>query len=398
MFSKRMIYQSGKRITPIYKKGGIYLISIVLLFVFIGLLTTIKPTYRFSSHVISEWTSNVESSTFLYLLSVENRAFLQAFPEEKVMPKLSTTLFQILTNIKFNDPKSLLGRELPGFNTFGNQIIVAGEGTNYMNLSIESSPPLDDVLEEREAILNEITVDKETNDNDELNNLDEQTEQLTTGKRDVVFIYNSHNYESFLPHLPGVTDPNLAHHSEVNITKVSDRLSEKLIEQGIGTQVDQTDIMQILNEKDWGYGRSYQASRDSVTEVMATNKDIQYVFDLHRDSVPREISTKTIDGKDYAKILIVIGAEYSGYEKNLTLAKQLNTLIEEKYPGLSRGVIKKEGPGSNGVYNQDLFENSLLIEFGGYDNTLEELYRTADAVAEIFSDFYWEAEKVNVNQ
>src|SRR5690625_4233584 len=396
MFSKRIGYQSGKRITPFYKKGGIYLISIMLLFVFIGILTTIKPAYRFSSHVISEWTSNVDSSSFLYLLSIENRAFLQAFPKEKAMPKLSTTLFQIATNIKFNDPKSLLGKELPGFDTFGNQIVVAGEGTNYMNLSIESSPPLEDVLEEREAILNEISVENE--DDHELKDNDEQTEQLTTGDREVVFIYNSHNYESFLPHLPGVTDPNLAHHSEVNVTKVSDRFAEKLNEHGIGTQVDGTDVMKILNEKDWGYGRSYQASRDSVADVIATNGDLQYVFDLHRDSVPRDITTKTIDNKDYAKILFVIGAEYSGYEKNLALAKELNTLIEEKYPGLSRGIIKKEGPGSNGVYNQDLSENSLLIEFGGYDNTLEELYRTADAVAEIFSKFYWEAEKVNVDQ
>jgi len=39
-----------------------------------------------------------------------------------------------------------------------------------------------------------------------------------------------------------------------------------------------------------------------------------------------------------------------------------------------------------------------LIEFGGYDNTLEELYRTADVVAEVFSEFYWDAEKVNVSQ
>lgn len=394
MFSKRTGYQIGRRITPFYKKSGIYLISIILLFVFIGLLTTIKPAYRFSSHIISEWTSNVDSSAFLYLLSMENKSFLQAFPEEKTMPKLSTTFFQIATNIKFNDPKSLLGQEFPGFTTFGNQIIVAGEGTNYMNLSAESSPPLADVLEEREAVLDEISDEKGQKDHHD----EKHNEQLSTGEKKVVLIYSTHNYESFLPHLPGVTDPNLAHHSEVNITKVSDRLSEKLVEYGIGSQIDETDYMQILKEKDWGYGRSYQASRDSVAEVIATNKDVQYVFDLHRDSVPREVTTKSIDGKDYAKILMVVGAEYASYEKNLTLATELNALIEKKYPGLSRGVIKKEGPGSNGVYNQDLSENALLIEFGGYDNTLEELYRTADVVAEVFSEFYWDAEKVNVNQ
>lgn len=394
MFSKKLGYRVRKRLTPIYKRSGIYIISMIMLFVFIGLLTTIKPAYRFSSHIISEWTSNVDSSTFLYLLSMENRAFQQAYPEGESVPNLSATFFQIATNIKANDPKSLLGKELPGFNTFGNKIVIAGEGTNYMNLSIESSPPLEDVLKEREAVLN-----GESNESEEQHQNEEQPEgQLTTGERKVVLIYNTHNYESFLPHLPDVTDPNLAHHSEVNISMVSDRLAESLEAYGIGAQVDRTDYMQILKEKDWGYGRSYQASRPAVTEVIAENKELQYVFDLHRDSVPKEVTTKTIDGKDYAKILMVIGAEYSSYEKNLTLATELNGLIEQKYPGLSRGVIKKEGPGSNGVYNQDLSENALLIEFGGYDNTLEELYRTADAVAEVFSEFYWDAEKVNINQ
>jgi stage II sporulation protein P len=397
MFSKQTRFDGRKRITPFYKKSGIYLISMIILFVFIGLLTTIKPAYRFSSQIISEWTSDIDSSIFLYLLSMENRAFKQAYPEEKSIPNLSTTFFQIATNIKVNDPKSLLGQELPGFSTFGNQIVIAGEGTNYMNLSIESSPPLEDVLEERQAILDDSTEKNEQEENAESIH-DEHKEQLTTGDREVVLIYNTHNYESFLPHLPDVTDPDLAHHSEVNITKVSDRLAESLEAKGIGTKVDQTDFMRILKEKDWGYGRSYEASRSTVSEVIGSNKDLHYVFDLHRDSMAREITTKTINGKDYAKILMVVGAEYASYEKNLTLATELNALIEEKYPGLSRGVIKKEGPGNNGVYNQDLSENALLIEFGGYDNTLEELYRTADAVAEIFSEFYWDAEKVNVNQ
>src|SRR5699024_6385652 len=115
------------------------------------------------------------------------------------------------------------------------------------------------------------------------------------------------------------------------------------------------------------------------------------------DSIPRDKTTKEIDGKDYAKILFVIGADFDGYEKNLELATELNARIEEKYPGLSRGVITKEGAGTNGVFNQDLSDNALLIEFGGYDNTFEELYRTADVVGEMFCELYWDAEKVDTN-
>lgn len=390
MFSGRTELQGKRRIIPLYKKGGIYFISVIVLFVFIGLLTTIKPAYRFSSQIISDWTRNIDSSTFLYLLSMENRAFQQAYPGDKSLPKLSTTFFQIATNVQVNDPRSLLGRELPGFSSFGNQIIVAGEGTNYMNLTIESSPPLEDVLKEHEAVSDESSDIVEQEKQQE-----KQQENPTTNGKEVVFIYSSHNRESFLPHLPDITDPNQAHHGEVNITKVGERLAKSLDVNGIGANVDKTDIMNVLNEKGWGYGRSYEASREVATEALATNKDIQYIFDLHRDSARKDNTTKEIDGESYAKVLFVIGAEYTSYEKNLALATELHALIEQKYPGLSRGVITKEKPGNDGVYNQDLLENSLLIEFGGVDNTLEELYRTADAVAEIFSEYYWEAEKVD---
>lgn len=73
----------------------------------------------------------------------------------------------------------------------------------------------------------------------------------------------------------------------------------------------------------------------------------------------------------------------------------MHNLLDKKYPGLSRGVIvKREG---NGKYNQDLSQNAILIEFGGVDNTFEELYRSSDALADVFSEYYWQAEKVNQN-
>lgn len=376
------------KLQPLYKKSGIYIMCFMIIFVSIGILTTIKPAYRFSSHAITEWTSDIDSSTFLYLLGRENRVFQHTYPEDKALPKLSTIFFQIMTNIKPDDPRSFLGQEIPGFSNFGQRIIVAGEGTHYANLSIESSPPLEEVLKDREAILEEVEEEEE------------QEKQIpqSTGDKNVVFIYNTHNRESFLPHLKDETDPNSAYHDEVNITKVSEKLAKSMQAHGIGTTVDDTDIMSILHDKGWSYGKSYDASRSIVEEAVATSDDIQYIIDLHRDSLPKDKTTKEINGESYAKILFVVGAEYDTYEKNLALATELHYLIEEKYPGLSRGVLTKEGAGTNGVYNQDLLNTSLLIEMGGYGNNLEELYRSADALADVFSDFYWEAEKVDARQ
>ncbi|GAA0416956.1 spore autolysin SpoIIP [Virgibacillus salarius] len=378
---------SGLRL--LYKRSSLYIIGALILFTCIGILTTIKPAYRLSSEVITEWTTDINSSTFLYLLGIENRAFQQAVPEDHKFLDLSTTLFRIATSLKPNDIRSLLGNELPGFKVFDNHILIAGEGTNYTNLPIESSPPLQEVLKEREAIIED---EESTTEQLETN---KEKNTPTTGNKEVVYIYNSHNRESFLPYLPDVKDPDKAYHKEVNISKVSNRLAKSLQANGIGTVVDDTDITKKLHEKGWGFGRSYDASREVVADTLSTNKDIQYAFDLHRDAIKKEKTTKQINGKSYARIMIVVGAEHNSYKKNLDLAAKLHYLLEEKYPGLSRGVFPRKDKGTNGVFNQDLSNNALLFEFGGVENKLDELYRSADALADVFSEMYWDAEKVD---
>ncbi|MFD2511703.1 stage II sporulation protein P [Halalkalibacter alkalisediminis] len=41
----------------------------------------------------------------------------------------------------------------------------------------------------------------------------------------------------------------------------------------------------------------------------------------------------------------------------------------------------------NGVYNQDLMENFILIEFGGGDNHMDELLLSTEAFADVFSSY-----------
>lgn len=375
-------------ITQLIRKSSLYFITVFIIFICIGILTTVSPAYRFSSHILTNWTSKVESSTFIYLLGMENKAFKEAYPKDKPMPNLSTTFFELITSIKPNDARSLLRNEIPGFSIYDQQILIAGEGTDFTNLPIESSPPLEDVLEDREAIMDE-EMDEGVNEQPDIEG------RPSTGKRNVVFIYNTHNRESFLPSLPGVTDPDSAHHHEVNVTKISERIVKSLKKQGIGAVADKTDHMQVLNERGWKYPQSYKASREVVANVLEENKDYKYVFDIHRDSLGRDKTTKKINGKSYAKVMFVVGAEHENHEKNLKFASELHYILEEKYPGLSRGVYPKKGKGTNGVFNQDLSEQAILIEFGGVENNWDELNRTADALAEVFSEFYWDAEKVS---
>ncbi|WP_212924999.1 stage II sporulation protein P [Oceanobacillus sp. J11TS1] len=379
----------SKIVQTFSRRSGLYILFFISVFLVISLLTAVQPAYRISSDVLRNWTKEMDSTIFYHLITMENRAYRQSFPEEGIeMPKLSSVLLQLTSNVKPTDPRSLLGNEIPGFAIFDNKLLMASDN-DFTHFPIESNPPLEEVLREREAVLTE---EEETEETEEIEN------EKTTGDRNVVFIYNTHNRESFLPHLPNESDPNAAMHGEINITKVSDRLSEALERKGIGTQVDNTDFGQLLNEREMEYHQSYEVSRDVVAEAVAGNKEIQYMFDLHRDALRRDKTTKTIEGEDYAQILFVIGTGHPNYEQNLKVATELHGLIEEAYPGMSRGVFQKDGSGgNNGVYNQDLADSALLIEFGGVDNTMEELYRSADALAEVFSSYYWDAEAVQSN-
>src|SRR5690625_2918147 len=100
MISKNKKYHNPTRMNPFYKRSGLYVISIIVLFVSIGISTPSRAGYRFSCDTISEWTSDIESSTFLYLMGMENSAYKKAFPEDKALPNLSTSCFQIASNIK----------------------------------------------------------------------------------------------------------------------------------------------------------------------------------------------------------------------------------------------------------------------------------------------------------
>ncbi|MFD1412879.1 stage II sporulation protein P [Oceanobacillus jeddahense] len=380
----------SKMVQTFSRRSGLYIIFFVSIFLLISILTAVQPAYRFSSDVLNSWTQEMDSTIFYHLITMENRAYKQSFPEgEAEIPKLSDVFFELTSNVKPTDPRTLFGNEIPGFSIFDNQLLMASDN-DFTHFPIESNPPLEEVLRDREAVLEEDEETEETEDTEE----EESENEQTTGDRDVVFIYNTHNRESFLPHLPNETDPDGAMHGEINITKVSDHLAEELERLGIGTQVDDTDFGELLNERGMDYHQSYEVSRDIVAEAVAGNQEIQYVFDLHRDALRRDKTTQTIEGEDYAKILFVIGTGHPDYEKNLKVATELHGLIEEAYPGLSRGVFQKDGSSGNGVYNQDMVDNALLIEFGGVDNTMEELYRSADALAEVFSDYYWDAEAV----
>ncbi|PYI51853.1 stage II sporulation protein P [Paenibacillus flagellatus] len=215
--------------------------------------------------------------------------------------------------------------------------------------------------------------------------------KLTTGGRKVVFVYHSHPRESWVPEL-NVQSVNEAEDAQKNVTLIGKRLADKLEEQGIGSVHSGKDYPTAVKGYNWNF--SYKYSLETVKEAFAENKDITFLFDIHRDSAGRDVTTAKIGGSDYAKVYFIVGKKNAKWEQNEAFAKRIHEKLESEYPGLSRGIWDK-GSGGHAEYNQSVSPNSMLIEVGGAYNTLEECYRTADVLAKTIAGLYWDAEKVN---
>lgn len=210
-------------------------------------------------------------------------------------------------------------------------------------------------------------------------------DDLKLPKEPRVYIYSTHYKESYAAN--NLEDYNIT----PNVKMASLLLKEKLNKLGVSTIVEEGDLEDFMTVNNWNHSYSYEASRYFVKDAIAKNPNLELIIDLHRDAVSKKSSTVDIDGTSYAKILFVCGKENPNYEKNLELMNKLNNKIKEKYPTLTRGIITHEGKGYNGVYNQDLNSNIILLECGGNENNIGEVTNTLTLIAPIIAEMLNEA-------
>lgn len=222
--------------------------------------------------------------------------------------------------------------------------------------------------------------------NNTLSLIDERhSSSIVNQQEPLIYIYHSHNKESFISETK-VKDPNMAFHSLKNITLVGERLSQDLNNKSIKNIHENRDVMEILKDRGLTMVQSYTVSREALSEALKNHKFIKMVFDIHRDTQKRNVTTTKINGKDFARITFTVSRSSVNYDKNVKFAESLHKILEEKYPGLSRGVVVKSNPSNQSTYNQDLKDDSALLDIGGVENTLAEEYRTVDAFAKVIEE------------
>ncbi|MBU7592789.1 stage II sporulation protein P [Metabacillus halosaccharovorans] len=206
-----------------------------------------------------------------------------------------------------------------------------------------------------------------------------------------ILIYHTHNTESFTD-LLNIEDPHQALDNKKNITLVGQKLAESLENNNIQTLHDKSNIHQILKDRGLSFSNSYEVSRDIIREALDDNEDIKLIMDIHRGSESRSVTTTEINEKKLGRITFAVSELSSRFEENKKIAELFHNKLEEKYPGVSGGIILKGHEETESTYNQDMFDNSLLVMIGGPENTLEEEYRSVEILSKVIGDILKELE------
>ncbi|SFJ09639.1 stage II sporulation protein P [Thermoflavimicrobium dichotomicum] len=341
------------------------LLATALIFAFVGAFAMFQAKTSIRSSSFGKVTSQIQTKTLLMLIS-QTLPYLR---EQKDLVNhdhlFSRLFFEITTSINPRDPRTFLGRELPLFTLFDTEIDVASADVDFSSIPIESPPPPQ--LEE-EIIRGVADAEWER-----------QREEISGPSRKKILIYHTHFWESYLPEI-NEKDPRLASSLQKNVMQIGKRMANRLNQMGIGA-------VTMDRVPKTGWVGSYQHSRVMAVNMMKKYKDITYLIDIHRDSRRRKQTTIEIEGKTYARLAFVVGEASKNFEKNRQLAREMHNKINQRYPGLSRGVVtKKRANGNNGEYNQSLSPNSMLVEVGGVDNTFEEGFRSIEVLAEVLGE------------
>ncbi len=137
------------------------------------------------------------------------------------------------------------------------------------------------------------------------------------------------------------------------------------------------------------YNGSYSHAAAATKAYLEQYPTIELILDLHRDAADTpsgQLATRcSVGGETAAQLMFVLGTderlEHPDWERNLGLALQLQTLLEQKNPGICRDVSM-----SRNRYNQHLGNYALLVEIGAAGNTLEQAKLAAQALGEAIAE------------
>lgn len=162
-----------------------------------------------------------------------------------------------------------------------------------------------------------------------------------------VGLYMTHNDESYVP-----TDGVSSIYGAGGIHDVAESIADIFDSLDYTVYLDET--LHIPHDTS-AYSRSYTTANNLL------KKNVDALFDIHRDGVSRSVYVKNVNGVERCKVRIVIGQANSNSNANLQFAIYLLSIAEEYCPWLFLDIYMAKGH-----YNQALSSKALLFEMGTY--------------------------------
>lgn len=196
-----------------------------------------------------------------------------------------------------------------------------------------------------------------------------------------VLIYHTHTSESYVLNGKDLGKKGIAAYNEdprYNVVRVGEELSRNLKKYGI-------DVLHNGTVHDSNFPAAYGASLKTIQKYAKSYPSIKIMFDMHRDGLGNGQKLRAVTkvkGKNAAQIMFVVGTNGNGlphpeWRENLKFAIQLQQVLNERYPGLAKPIWI-----SKNRYNQQITNNSLIIEIGGDGNLLGECLESTKYLAE----------------
>ncbi len=204
----------------------------------------------------------------------------------------------------------------------------------------------------------------------------------------IVLIIHTHGSECYSPE--GVQaytpdTPTRTLDTTANVVAVGKVLADELNNRGVQT-IHCTTMFDAES-----YSDSYDLSEEKVQEYLAEYPSIQYVFDVHRDSITRTNNEKikpftTVNDIETAQAMFVVGTDSGGADhphwiNNLTVATFFQNKLIEKYGNIMRPINLRKAS-----FNAEHAPGSLLIEIGSCGNTLSEAKNCAALLGETIAE------------
>ncbi len=256
--------------------------------------------------------------------------------------------------------------------------------TNLTALCLEASLPCMDVIAVDTEVQTEPQADAEAKEEVEKTAKEEQPKEKTTKKQTKkkkkatgeprVLIYHTHATESYRPATAG----NYHTTKEANtVREAGTVMAETLEAEGIAVIHDKT-----IHDNP-SYNASYERSYETVTAILKENPSIECIIDLHRDAIAgsAEGPTEIVHGETCAYYSYVVGSAAPTYASNKAFLGRLNAVAASDYDGFTADILERPY-----YYNQELCDQSILLELGNNRNHIDDVRRSAKVFGQMLAD------------